>query len=214
MVPRSNSTTTAAVSPKEMWVFGYGSLIWKVDFPYEKRVPGFIRGHVRRFWQASSSTDHRGTEAYPGRVVTLVPQEEWSLMNDHVQEEGEVTWGVAYKIADDKIEEVRAHLDYREKNGYTTHYVDVFQSENRIPVAMIYIGTTSNSEFCGPESVDQIAERIAKAIGPSGPNQEYLFNLCGALRLLAPQVQDVHLFELEARVKQLQEQLQQQQQQQ
>jgi len=58
-------------------------------------------------------------------VVTLIPQNGSDLK--------EITWGVAYKISDDKIDSILDHLDFREKGGYCKSYIDVFTTETGEP---------------------------------------------------------------------------------
>jgi len=184
----------------EYWVFGYGSLVWKVDFPYETKQPGYIKGFLRRFYQ--NSIDHRGTYEKPGRVVTLVPSEN----------SDDIVYGVAYKIADHQRDEVIKHLDFREKNGYVRHSVTCYpfcmlqkeqgETKNVIKNIVIYVATEDNDSFAGHKNdINDIAKQIFEAHGPSGSNREYVYRLADAMRELFPHHYDDHLYELEKLLK-------------
>jgi cation transport regulator ChaC len=161
------------------WVFGYGSLIWKQDFPYLDSRPGRVTGWARRFWQGSH--DHRGREHDPGRVVTLI------------EAPGEVCGGRAFLVENDVFE----HLDHREKNGYERIAVGIaFESETVDGV--VYRAAEGNPAFLGPAPLKEMAEQINRSVGPSGSNREYLLELAQALRGLG--YSDPHVFELERRV--------------
>ncbi|GJQ67421.1 hypothetical protein Trydic_g5100 [Trypoxylus dichotomus] len=172
-----------------MWVFGYGSLIWKVDFPYESKLIGYIKGYNRRFYQ--HSTDHRGTPEKPGRVVTLIPTKDSEAC----------VWGIAYKIKSENVENVVNHLDYREKGGYKRKQVTFYPQNGLEPFQLIvYYGASDNFQFAGEADLDSIAKQVVSSIGPSGTNLDYVCSLAKSMREIAPNVKDDHLFALEAKV--------------
>lgn len=163
---------------ESVWLFGYGSLIYKVDFPFLEQRPASIEGWARRFWQGSH--DHRGTLESPGRVVTLIESPATRCK------------GVAYRVSPD----VFSHLDVREKNGYLRFVTPMIFTDGSREDGLVYIATEDNAAFLGPAEDAEIAHQIANAQGPSGRNSEYLLKLATALRTLGDD--DPHVFALES----------------
>ena len=167
-----------------VWLFGYGSLIFKPDFPFLEKRAAFIRGWTRRFWQGSH--DHRGTEAAPGRVVTLV------------QDPDAVCHGMAFLVTPEEF----AHLDHREKNGYLRLAIPIAFDDVDQVEGLVYIATPDNTAFLGAASEQEIARHTARSAGPSGPNSDYLNPLASALRELGRH--DQHVFDIERHLAALQ----------
>ena len=179
----ANQQMTHFDSHDSVWLFGYGSLIYKADFPYLERRPASITGWTRRFWQGSH--DHRGTPDAPGRVVTII------------EEAGAICHGMAYLVTP----EVFAHLDHREKNGYLRLLTSIhFDGGNQVE-GLVYIATEDNTAFLGEASELEIARHIARSSGPSGPNSDYLNHLAAALRELGKA--DPHVFAIERHLAEL-----------
>jgi len=166
-----------------VWLFGYGSLIFKVDFPYLKSTPASIRGWSRRFWQ--SSHDHRGTEKIPGRVVTLI------------EDRDAICGGMAFLVDASVFEQ----LDVREKNGYLRFTTEMTFSNGTHGKGLVYIATADNEAYMGEASEYDIAHQICRAEGRSGPNRDYLIELAKSLRKLG--LEDQHVFDIEKHILQI-----------
>ena len=164
-----------------VWVFGYGSLIWRPDIAFRERRIARVRGWARRFWQGSH--DHRGVPHAPGRVVTLVP------------DRGESCEGMAYLVDESVVEATFAGLDYREKNGYERHAVRLEFRAGGACDGVVYIAPAGNPAWLGPAPDADIVAQIRRSTGPSGANIDYLRELVAALRELA--IDDPHVFTLE-----------------
>lgn len=173
----------AEVAQGDLLLFGYGSLIWRPDFPFRERWPARALGFVRRFWQGS--TDHRGVPGAPGRVVTLVPRAGGSCA------------GVVFRVAAEDRASVLRRLDHREQGGYERLLLRVrpLGGEGPAQRALAWCATAANPNYLGPAPPARIAEEIRLRRGPSGTNLDYALRLAAALREMG--ASDPHVFEIE-----------------
>ncbi len=166
------------------WVFAYGSLLFRPDLPGSPapRV-AFVRDWQRRFDQGSP--DHRGTPENLGRVATLVPAP------------GAMCLGAVFEIVGPDAEATLAMLDHRERGGYVRMEIEATLRDEprRVVMATTWIAPAGNPFALGPTSRDAMVEQIARAVGPSGSNVDYVLRLAEALR--GWNIADDHVFDLE-----------------
>ncbi len=160
-----------------LWVYGYGSIIWRPDIPYAEALWASADGWTRRFWQGSH--DHRGTIDAPGRVLTMVPDASACCS------------GRVFGVERAHVRQVLSDLDHREKNGYQRQTLKVYTEELGVLSALTYIATPENEAWLGEATDTAIAEQISRAHGPSGPNTDYVLSLHDTL--LEQGIRDDHI---------------------
>jgi cation transport protein ChaC len=153
----------------DLWVFGYGSLIWNPAFDHVERRVARVAGFSRRYclWSYLG----RGSRDCPGLMLGL--------------EAGGACQGVAFRIAEDAIDSELDVLWRREmlSGAYRPVWVWLNSAGGRFP-ALTFAINRQHERYAGRLTLDQVAERIAIAGGPLGTCVEYLENTHQQLRAL------------------------------
>ncbi len=154
----------------ELWVFGYGSLMWRPGFAHEQAVPARMIGARRRL--CVYSVVHRGTRQRPGLVLGLEP--------------GGACDGMAFRIAPDAARAVRAYLRAREQVTMVyreTAGIAELQTGARERVrALCFMVDTAHPQYAGDLPLEQQAHLVRRSRGRAGPNLDYVVNTVRHLR--------------------------------
>jgi cation transport protein ChaC len=146
----------------ELQVFGYGSLMWRPDFPHIDLVPATLYGYHRAF--CIRSTHYRGTRENPGLVLGL--------------DRGGMCHGRMFRVKPEHAAEVAENLHRREMvtGVYEPRWLKLRLENGRTATALAYVADRNHPQYAGKLEVAEIARRIRRAIGRTGSNVEYLRN--------------------------------------
>jgi glutathione-specific gamma-glutamylcyclotransferase len=165
----------------DLWVFGYGSLMWRPGFAYLEKGPARLMGLHRAL--CVFSFVHRGTPERPGLVLGL----------DH----GGMCRGIAYRVAASARADTIAYLRGREQ--VTAVYVETMrqielEDESRRRVrALCYIVDRSHVQYAGRLTLAESLHHVRQGHGRSGPNRDYVLETVRALEGLGYRETDLHL---------------------
>jgi len=145
-----------------LFVFGYGSLMWRPGFPYEERWLATLRGRHRRLCVASHV--HRGTPERPGLVLGL--------------DRGGACRGVVFGVAEAHRDETISYLRERElvTNVYRECEVTVRLDKGKAVRALTYVVDRNHTQYAGRLSLEETLAQVRGAVGKSGPNEDYVIS--------------------------------------
>ncbi len=162
--------TTAEHDSGDLWVFGYGSLMWRPGFAYLERVPARLVGLHRAL--CVFSFVHRGTPERPGLVLGL--------------DRGGMCRGIAYRVAATKRAETIGYLRAREQ--VTTVYLETMRqieledrSRRRVR-ALCYVVDRSHVQYAGRLASPRACITCGRAMAAPAQTANTCSKRCGRSR--------------------------------
>jgi glutathione-specific gamma-glutamylcyclotransferase len=144
----------------DLWVFGYGSLMWRPGFPHVERRHARLNGYHRSLCVYSHV--HRGTPERPGLVLGL--------------DRGGSCHGVAFRVP---AAEAAATLHYlREREQVTAVYRErrlaVHLEGRRVVIAVTYVVDRHHPQYAGRLPDPDLLRHVRQGAGVSGLNPDYV----------------------------------------
>jgi cation transport protein ChaC len=169
---------SARLPKGELWVFGYGSLMWSPCFAYREKAPARIHGYHRAL--CILSTRYRGTHHRPGLVMGLC--------------RGGSCWGMAYRISASQVRGALRRLWHREmpRRVYEPRLVSAqLTGSGRSVRALAFLADPSHPSYVRELDLHGRARLVAQGIGQRGPCVDYIRNTLDHMHEVG--VRDPHL---------------------
>ena len=157
-----------ALPEGDLWVFGYGSLMWKTGFEFIEQVDSRIFGYHRAL--CVSSVVHRGTPENAGLVLGL--------------DRGGSCAGKLFRVSVDQKQQVAEYLYDRELATaiYLARIVKVYTKDGRCIQALTFVVDTQHHQYTTGKTPEQLVNIVRTASGRSGHSSEYLLSTLEHLR--------------------------------
>src|SRR6202048_4127864 len=176
----SQEQSESEPSDHDLWVFGYGSLMWRPGFDFIEQVPARLIGEHRAL--CVYSFDHRGTPEKPGLVLGL--------------DRGGACRGVAFRVPAKQRSDTVDYLRSREQT--TNVYREVMRSvwlenEARQRVsALAYVVDRGHVQYAGRLSLAQQLRYVQQGHGRSGNNRDYVLSTVKSIEAQGFRDQQLH----------------------
>jgi len=165
---------------EDLWVFAYGSLMWRPDFPFVEQIEARLIGAHRAL--CVYSFVHRGTAERPGLVLGL--------------DRGGACRGIAYRVA--VAERIRTVAYLRRREQVTSVYREVIRPvwlrrrpEERVP-ALCYMVDRGHPQYAGRLALEQQLHHVRQGHGLSGANRDYVIATVTSLEQLGYRETQLH----------------------